>query len=169
MPTQAAIADHLDMSERNAREMLKALCIDWRETSLDDIRELYIRDMREKAAGRGGDAAGALTLARTEESQVKTAKLRLEYMREMNELIITEDGANVLMDWSRQANLDYLQGFSQFVIVIESKYKIKIPQEMVEEIVCSTTERIKAYAKKLGESLVEGSSDIREAEDAADG
>ncbi|SDR38632.1 hypothetical protein SAMN04490186_5887 [Pseudomonas grimontii] len=54
MPTQLEIAEHLDMSERAARDVLKRLNLDWQAVSLADIRTAYIRDLREKAAGRGG-------------------------------------------------------------------------------------------------------------------
>jgi RecB family endonuclease NucS len=56
---QAFVARHLDMSERNLRDVLRGLGIDWPVDSIDSVRVAYIRDLREKAAGRGGDGKGS--------------------------------------------------------------------------------------------------------------
>lgn len=48
MPSQREIAQHLAMSERNCRDALKSLSIDWTEAILDEIRTVYIRDLRDK-------------------------------------------------------------------------------------------------------------------------
>lgn len=64
-PQQHDIAAHLAMSERNLSDVLRSLDIDWRTTPLDEIRTAYIKDLREKAAGRGGDHQIEATLART--------------------------------------------------------------------------------------------------------
>lgn len=61
MLTQQGIADHLDLSQAAVSGLCADLGIDWRATSLDDIRVRYIRRLREQAAGRF--AAGDLDLA----------------------------------------------------------------------------------------------------------
>lgn len=58
MPTQRDIALNLDMSERNCRDVLKGLDLDWTAASLDEIRITCIRDLREKAAGCGESQVG---------------------------------------------------------------------------------------------------------------
>lgn len=60
-PTQAEIAEHLDISERRVRELAVEWGIDSRETSLGAWRIRYLRHLREQAAGRA--AAGDLDLA----------------------------------------------------------------------------------------------------------
>ena len=166
--TQVQIADHLDMSERNARDMLKALNIDWTKSTLHEITVAYIRDIRGKAAGRS-EGQGELTRARTDESLMKAAKLRLEYQREINIVVSVEDAAEVITEWARQANLDYTQGISKLVAEIQNKYSIKVDNELVEKIVCPTTDRIKSHAEKLGRSLIERIDDIPETENAING
>lgn len=49
--TQTVIAAHLDLDQSNVSRFLSKLEIDWRQTSLDEIRVLYIRQLREQAAG----------------------------------------------------------------------------------------------------------------------
>lgn len=52
MPTQLEIAEHLGLSDRKVRDILKNLGMDHRGSSMDEIRLAYISDLREKAAGR---------------------------------------------------------------------------------------------------------------------
>lgn len=52
-PSQRELAEHLDMSERNLRDVLGAIGLDHRSSSRDEIRIGYIRHLREQAAGRG--------------------------------------------------------------------------------------------------------------------
>lgn len=60
-PTQAEIAEHLDISDRRVRELAVEWGIDSREISLSAWRIRYLRQLREQAAGRA--AAGDLDLA----------------------------------------------------------------------------------------------------------
>lgn len=60
-PTQAEIAEHLDISDRRVRELAVEWGIDSREISLSAWRIRYLRHLREQAAGRA--AAGDLDLA----------------------------------------------------------------------------------------------------------
>jgi len=173
-PTQVEIAMHLDMSERNVRDVLAGIGDKthragdwWKQSTIDEIQLLYIRDLREKAAGRGGESQSELARARTDESLMKAAKLRLEYQREINLVVSAEDAAEVIIEWARQANMDYTQGINKLVSGIQNKYSIKVDSELVEEIVCPTTDRIKGHAEKLGSGLVERIDDIPEAEISA--
>jgi phage terminase Nu1 subunit (DNA packaging protein) len=61
VPTQKTIADHLDLSQQAVSGLCADIGIDWRAVTLDEIRVLYIRRLREQAAGR--EAAGDLDLA----------------------------------------------------------------------------------------------------------
>ena len=61
-PTQSEIAEHLDMSDRNLRDLLQVLDLDHKQASLSAIRVGYIRRLREQAAGRAGSEDGGLDL-----------------------------------------------------------------------------------------------------------
>lgn len=61
-PTQAEIAEHLDMSDRNLRDVLQVLDLDHKHASLTAVRVGYIRRLREQAAGRAGNEEGGLDL-----------------------------------------------------------------------------------------------------------
>src|SRR3990167_3462200 len=60
-PTQAEIAEHVDLSDRSVREFLSDAGMDHKQWTLDGFRIAYIRHLREMAAGRA--AAGDLDLA----------------------------------------------------------------------------------------------------------
>ena len=168
--TQKQIAKHLDMSERNVRDVLNALAekheLDrewWKKTTLDDIRVKYLRDMREKAAGRGGNDQVNLTKQRAEESQVKTAMMRLEYNEKIGLLIAAEDAADVITGWCVVANREYLSGFMKLVGEIQSAYKIEVDNKLVENIAGPTLKRIQDHASDASGDLVEGGGDIHSA------
>lgn len=49
--TQQEIADHLDLSQKAVSQFLEQNKIDWLVTPLDDIRVLYIQNLRAQASG----------------------------------------------------------------------------------------------------------------------
>lgn len=61
-PTQMEIAEHLDMSDRNLRDLLQSLNMDHKQVSLSALRVAYIRRLRDQAAGRLGAETGGLDL-----------------------------------------------------------------------------------------------------------
>ncbi len=86
-PTQAEIAAHLDMSERNLRDLLEQLGITHTKSTLAEIRIAYVRRLREQAAGRLGSEGGldlvqeraALAREQRLSIEIKNALLRGEY------------------------------------------------------------------------------------------
>jgi predicted transcriptional regulator len=53
--TQQQIADHLDLSQAEVSKFLKQMEIEWKESSLDDVRVAYLRKLRGQAAGHRSD------------------------------------------------------------------------------------------------------------------
>ncbi len=68
-PSQAEIAEHLDISDRRVRELATEWGIDSRQVALGEWRLRYLRQLREQAAGRA--ASGNLDLA---EQRARLAK-----------------------------------------------------------------------------------------------
>jgi hypothetical protein len=85
--TKFEIARHLDMSEQNLSGVLRGLNLDWRTTSLDDIRTAYIRDLREKAAGRGGDHQIEAAVARTRKDNAAAELLEISLLEKAGKLV----------------------------------------------------------------------------------
>jgi len=87
-PTQEEIATHLDMSDRNVREVLTQLGMDHKEAGMSQVRVAYIRRLREQAAGRmSADGEGldlvqeraALARSQREAQEMKNAVARGEF------------------------------------------------------------------------------------------
>lgn len=169
MPTQKEIAQHLDMSERNCRDMLKTLELDWTVSSMGEIRTAYIRDLREKAAGRGGSQSEVLTAARIEESTVKSANGRLAYHEKLGTLVPTADAAFALNEWASYANREYTAGFEKLIQETESTLKVSMDRGMVDRIAGTTINRIGGYAAKLGQRIAGGGHALQSAPADADG
>lgn len=74
--TQQKIANHLDLSQQAASQLLAELGIDWKASTLDEIRVAYIRRLREQAAGRA--AAGDLDLAGERAALARAQRERIE-------------------------------------------------------------------------------------------
>ena len=110
MTVQRDIAEHLDMSERNLRTVAKSLGVDLQHATLDEVRVAYIRDLREKAAGRGGSNVDELNKARLEDLQVKSANGRLAYHEKLGTLVPAEAAEHCLVDWASFANREYSGG-----------------------------------------------------------
>jgi phage terminase Nu1 subunit (DNA packaging protein) len=87
-PTQQEIAEHLDMSDRNLRDLLQSVGLDHKQAAMSEIRVAYIRRLREQAAGRMGGEMGGLDLVQEraalareqrEGQAIKNAVARREY------------------------------------------------------------------------------------------
>jgi hypothetical protein len=163
MPTQHEIAEHLDMSERNARDVLKGLTLDWQTASMDEIRTAYIRDLRAKAAGRGGSQLEELNRARIDDLQQKSANGRLVYYEKLRSLIPSGEAERALSDWASFANREYLGGLERIIQEIENVQKLTVDRIVVAKVAGPTTERIAGYARKLGAELVGSSGEIQPA------
>lgn len=169
MPSQKEIAQHLDMSERNCRDVLKSLELDWTVSTLDQIRTAYIRDLREKAAGRGGSQVELLNAARIEESTVKSANGRLAYHEKLGTLVPTADAAFALNEWASFANREYQGGFEKLAQELEASLKVSIDRSTVARIAGITVSRIGGYADKLGRRIAGSGRALQPAEADSDG
>lgn len=81
MPTQLQIAKHLDISQPTVSEVMLKLGIDWNVASLDEIRTLYIRNLRAQASGHRADDGTDL---------VKERVLTERVDRELKQLTVAE-------------------------------------------------------------------------------
>lgn len=177
MLTQVEIAEHLDMSVRNCRTLLRKLSDKhgleqnfWAESTLTYIRVLYIKDLRETAAGRGGaENQASMAAAKTAEAVAKTALTRIAYHREIGNLIESKEAAAVIDDWCAYANREYGGCTVKLIGEVQSAHKIEIDETLVNNVVGPAIERVSAYAGKLGERLRSRVDDVLCAQVHADG
>lgn len=81
-PTQKEIGEHIDINDRNVRYLLAELGIDHREHSLDDIRIMYIRKLRDVAANRATGSLGEERAGLAREQKLLT---RIKKQKELGE------------------------------------------------------------------------------------
>ena len=51
MPTQTEIAEHLGLSQAAVSKAMMKLTLDWRTSSMDEIRLAYLNRLRAEASG----------------------------------------------------------------------------------------------------------------------
>ncbi|KJK03576.1 hypothetical protein UB43_03510 [Pseudomonas sp. 21] len=161
MPTQREIAEHLFMSDRNLREVLPKLGIDLQTWSMDDVREAYILDLREKAAGRGGSQAEALNRARIEESTVKAANGRLAYHEKLGTLVPADEASRALKEWAAVANRELQAALTRLAEMVGAAHSLNVDPSMVDQIAGATAGRIAGHADKLGRRLCGRSDSVQ--------
>lgn len=159
-PTQREVAEHLDMSERNARDVLKTLGIDWTKSNLDAIRIAYIRDMREKAAGRGSSELMAKTMAQTREATASAQIKELQYLREVAAVVLVEELEPKLAAWAVLARSETLNALDKLIATIHGKYGITIEQAIIDELFGPAFNAIADYPQQLGSDVVTGGEQL---------
>lgn len=119
--------------------------------TLDDWLKAYSDHLRTTAAGRGGHAQSALTEQRTQESIAKTAKLRLEYHKELDALVPKDSAAQLIIDMAvfMARELDVLE--RELIADADDNGELEL---LVNKCVGTATSRIQNYAQRLGQGLV---------------
>ena len=148
-PTQVEIASHLDMSERNARDVLTALQIDWRESTITKIRIAYIRDLREKAAGRGGEDQEILTRARFRDANASAQLKELQFHKEVGDLVPVSEIEPMLESWAVTARSETTHAVEKIIAAIQSQHGIEVEQDLIDEQLGAAFTAIADYPKNI--------------------
>ena len=84
---RAELCRLLDMSETNLTNVLRTLNIDYKTTPKLEVLKIYLRDIREKAAGRGGDHQIDAAIARTRKDNMSADMLKMQMEEKAGQLI----------------------------------------------------------------------------------
>lgn len=98
--TQEQLSIHLDMSERNFRDVQTALSINCKTNTVDEIRFAYIRHLREQAAGRATNGELNLADERAKLAQQQTIRIEMQNavtQREYGPIAALEQGLSDAM------------------------------------------------------------------------
>lgn len=118
MTTQTEIAQHLDLSTRQIRE-LQAAGVFPKGTTLDEARYAYIRRLREQAAGRSATNGLDLASERARLAKAQADKLEIELTAKRGDLIsLTE----AVKGWS-----DLVNAFRQKMLTLPVRASNAIP------------------------------------------
>lgn len=130
MPThsQTKIAEHLDMSTRNLREVLGSLGLDWKDSSLDEIRIAYIRKLRETAAGRGDDKLSDARIRR----ELADARLKeLQFAKENKMIINVDDIEPAIISLFKEILSAVMEAGNKSLQSIENEHNLKLDDNLV--------------------------------------
>ena len=145
MQTLVEISNHLSMTEKTASTMCRTLGIDWKKSSLDEVREIYIRDLREKAAGRGGDDQGELTRARIRDTNASANLREIQVLENAGELVALEDIEPKLEAWAQQGRAEFVSSVGKIIADIEGEHNVVVDGVMVDGYVKSALDAVGRY------------------------
>lgn len=128
LDSQAALADYLDMSTRNLRDVLAVLKLDWKTALRDEIRIAYIRHLRDKAAGRNDEQLAQVRTRR----ELAEARLKEIELAELYKIIIrTDDVEPMLIALFKQIQSSINEAGNKALQAIENKHEIKVDDDLV--------------------------------------
>lgn len=148
MPTLLEIANHLCMSESNASSLCRAMRVNRKVVTLDEIREKYILDLREKAAGRGGDDQGELTRARIRDTNASANLREIQFFESTGQLVSVDDFEILLSAWATQARSEFINGINKIIGDIEGAHDVQVDREVVDGHSRSALEAVGNYPKR---------------------
>lgn len=155
MATQNEIADHLDMSVTRLKELLPRLPVT-DPSDIDAVRVAYINQLRNTAAGRGGeDHQMRLAIAKARESELKGDKLEMEMAREAGQLVPADE---LEQEWSTliaSARAELLAMSTKLRAELQRLFDIDVPAELIESYVHTALEHL-ANADNQDPDRVEG-------------
>lgn len=118
MTTQIEIAQHLDLSTRQIRE-LQSAGVFTKGATLDEARLAYIRRLREQAAGRAATNGLDLASERARLARLQADKLEAELAAKRGDMISL---AEAVMGWS-----DLVNSFRQKMLSLPIRASDSIP------------------------------------------
>lgn len=158
-PTQAEIAEHLDLSDRSVRELATVWAIDSRQVSLGEWRIKYIRKLREEAAGRAGIGGLDLVAERARLAKVQADRIEMQNAVTRKELAPAELIEEVLSRTGAKA--------AKLLDTIPGELKRRCPQLTADDVtaIAGTIAKVRNLAAAISLASLE---EDEEEGDAAD-
>ncbi len=154
MLTQATIAEHLDLSVRRVRMMLQDLDIDHQQSTLAEIRVRYIQDLREKAAGRGGNAYMA---AKQREAELKGDKLEIEKFERLKLLVPIAELEPILESWAVTSRSEIQNTVEKLIASIQSEHNLDIDKQLIDDALQTAFNALRDYPHRhVGDAYSSG-------------
>lgn len=142
-PTQAEIAEHLDVSTRRVRELAVEWGIDSREVALGEWRLRYIRKLREEAAGRAATGDLDLVAERARLAKVQADRIEMQNAVTRKELAPVELIEEVLTKAGAKA--------AKLLDTIPGELKRRAPQLTADDIaaIAGTIAKVRNIASAI--------------------
>jgi len=160
MATLKSIAAHLDMTERNLRDVLVKIKLDHRSATVTDIRVAYIRHLRNQAAGRGGSHQETATLAKIRESEASAQLKELDFFEKIKLLVPVEEIEPMLDNWAVLARSEVKNAMDKIIANLESKHGVEIEQGFIDESLGSAFTAIGSYPRNMSKDDAASSEEV---------
>lgn len=128
--------------------------------SLAQWVKTYCEDIRQGAAGRGGDDHATLTKARIESENVKSANGLIDYHVKIGTLVQASEAEAVLVEWADFTGREMDNCIKALMHELEAKFDVSIDDNLVNKFVNPSNDRISNYAEKLGKRITDSGEGV---------
>jgi transcriptional antiterminator len=143
--TQKEIAAHLDMSDRNLREVLKKLNLDHRLSSLDDIRVQYIRHLRQQASGHGDADGNSLTHERIQTERIDQQLKILTLKEKLGEFVPADQVSSEFEKMVTSAREELLSRDDKLKAELDAAYSVEVDILILNEHTNAALTKLGSY------------------------
>lgn len=133
MPTQQQIADHLDLERSTVARLLDKLGMKASDTTLDEVRVGYIRQLRSNAAGHKSDDGLDLVRERVLTERVDRELKQLQVAEKRGMLINVEQLEPELMHMVGAFRAELLARDDKLASELSTLYGIEIDVNLINE------------------------------------
>ena len=136
---------------------MRDLGLDWRALSLDEVRVIYIRRLRETAAGRSGDDQQRLTQARAREANASANLKEVDLAQRLGVLVPATDAEADKLAAFAAVRSEILAIEDRLNHVVELETGARIKPEIIRSI---TRGALANLAAREGDSSLDGETEL---------
>jgi hypothetical protein len=153
------VAEHLDMSERNARDVVKRLSLDLGAESLDSVRVAYVRHLRSMAAGRGGEEQYNLARAKARQAEVDADLKSVQLAERLHQLVPAEEVQQTIEDAFSAVRGELLGMRERILDMVEAETGKRVDDGLLTDIFDAALANL---AAREGDSASDGEPDMED-------
>ncbi|MDC0003794.1 protein phosphatase CheZ [Porticoccaceae bacterium] len=148
--SQAELAEHLDISERRLRDLLREFGLDHKADSADSIRLAYISKLREEAAGRSEKGLAAV---RERETMASAQLKELDLAERLKLIINIPDIEPLLIHLMKDMQAQIIAAGNRAVQAIEAEHGITLNDELILKPIRSALGNVAGSADQFNSRL----------------
>ncbi|WP_082721091.1 MarR family transcriptional regulator [Burkholderia sp. ABCPW 14] len=145
MLTQQQIAEHLDLERSTVSRLVERLDIDYRTASMDEIRTVYLRHLREMAAGRASETGIDLVAERAMTERVDREIKLLTLAEKKGQLVNAAQLEQAYGQMVGAFQTELLALSDKLVQELRTLYDVEIDLEWLNEHMYGCLEQLSGY------------------------
>ncbi|WP_186100829.1 MarR family transcriptional regulator [Burkholderia gladioli] len=145
MPTQLQIAEHLDLDQSAVSRFVDKIRLDYKATSIDEIRIAYIRHLREVAAGRASGTGIDLVAERAMTERVDREIKLLTLAEKRSQLVNAAQLEQAYGQMVGAFQTELLALSDKIVQELRTLYGVEVDVEWLNEHVYGCLEQLSQY------------------------